>query len=105
MPNLLPSLVAGLLGALVGLIGVAVGNWIQGRKEHERWLRDQKLQAAIEFIGATGDLHQRGDELRAAGTSPIDERAVLEGTKNGRSALYLLCDADTMATRSRLQMI
>ncbi|HEX9352963.1 MAG TPA: hypothetical protein VF933_03965 [Streptosporangiaceae bacterium] len=51
------NLLAGVIGALVGLAAVAVGAWLQGRKEHQRWLRDQKLRAAIDFIGATGDLY------------------------------------------------
>ena len=45
--------------AQIGLIGVAIGAWLQSRTEHQRWLRDQKLRAAIDFIGGTGDLYQR----------------------------------------------
>jgi hypothetical protein len=33
---------------------VAMGAWLQSRREHQRWLRDQKLHAAIDFIGEPG---------------------------------------------------
>jgi len=53
------ALLAGIGGALIGLIGVRIGAWLQNRREHQRWLRDQKLRAAIDFIAGTGDLYQR----------------------------------------------
>lgn len=40
-----------LIGALVGASDVIAGTWLQGRKEHQSWLRDQKLRAAIDFMG------------------------------------------------------
>jgi hypothetical protein len=43
------NLLAVLIGALIGLGGVVAGTWLQGRKEHQRWLRDQKLHAAIDI--------------------------------------------------------
>jgi hypothetical protein len=51
------NLLAVVIGAVVGVGGVIAGTWLQSQKEHQRWLRDQKLRAAIGFIGATGDLH------------------------------------------------
>jgi uncharacterized protein YneF (UPF0154 family) len=41
------NLLAVLIGALIGLGGVVAGTWLQGRKEHQRWLRDQKLHAEL----------------------------------------------------------
>jgi hypothetical protein len=89
------NLLAGLVGALIGLGGVVAGAWLQGRKEHQRWLRDQKLQAAIGYIGATGDLydHRRHPSSDA---DPAAERAAWVRAQDGRSALYLLCDDDTV---------
>jgi hypothetical protein len=89
------NLLAAMVGALVGLVGVAVGNWLQGRKEHRRWLRDQKLRAAIDFIGATGELFEHRYESPPPGRSPIDERATWVRAQDGRSALYLLCAEST----------
>src|SRR5258707_841445 len=40
------NLLAVVIGALVGVGGVIAGTWLQSQKEHQRWLRDQKLRAA-----------------------------------------------------------
>jgi hypothetical protein len=90
------TLLAGIGGALVGLMGVAIGAWLQSRREHQRWLRDQKLRAAIDFIGGTGDLYQRRRQLLSAGSSLIDGQAAWARIQDGRSALHLLCEASTV---------
>ncbi len=36
-------LIAGILTALVGVLGVGTGTWLQGRDSRRRWLQDQKL--------------------------------------------------------------
>jgi hypothetical protein len=38
-----------------------------------RWLRDQKLRAAVDFIGATGDICDQRREAVKQGTGPSDE--------------------------------
>jgi len=64
------NLLGVLIGALLAASGVIAGTWLQGRKEHQRWLRDQKLRAAIDFIGAAGDLHDgRRHPLRSQARS------------------------------------
>jgi hypothetical protein len=68
------NLLAVLIGALIGLGGVVAGTWLQGRKEHQRWLRDQKLHAATDFIGATGDLAQQRRQLASGGAGDMNER-------------------------------
>ena len=90
-----------LIGALIGLGGVMAGTWLQGRKEHQRWLRDQKLRAAIDYIGATGDLH---DLYRkpSRDTDPATRRAVWGRAQDGRSALHLLCDDGTVEAAEAL---
>ena len=90
------TLLAGIGGALIGLIGVAIGAWLQSRREHQRWLRDQKLHAAIDFIGGTGDLYQRRRQLRSEGSSVIDGQAAWVRLQDGRSALHLLCEVGTV---------
>jgi len=90
------TLLAGIGGALIGLIGVAIGAWLQSRREHQRWLRDQKLRAAIDFIGGTGDLYQRRRQLRSEGSSVIDGQAAWVRLQDGRSALHLLCEVGTV---------
>jgi hypothetical protein len=90
------TLLAGIGGALIGLMGVAIGAWLQSRREHQRWLRDQKLRAAIDFIGGTGDLYQRRRQFRSEGSSVIDGQAAWVRIQDGRSALHLLCEASTV---------
>jgi hypothetical protein len=90
------TLLAGIGVALIGLMGVAIGAWLQSRREHHRWLRDQKLRATIDFIGGTGDLYQRRRQLRSEGSSVIDGQAAWVRLQDGRSALHLLCEASTV---------
>jgi hypothetical protein len=95
------NILAGLMGALIGLGGVVAGAWLQGRKEHQRWLRDQKLHAAIGYIGATGDLY---DYRRrpSPDADPALDRATWVRAQDGRSALYLLCDTSTVEVAEAL---
>ena|ERR1022692_1683117 len=60
------------------------------------WPRDQKLRAAIDFIGGTGDLYQRRRQLLSAGSSLIDGQAAWARVQDGRSAVHLLCEASTV---------
>ena len=103
MANLgaMSNLLAVLIGALVGASGVIAGTWLQSQKEHQHWLRDQKLRAAIAFIGATGDLH----DIRRhppARLGPSAERDAWARIQDGRSALYLLCTTGTMEAAEAL---
>jgi hypothetical protein len=95
------NLLAVLIGALVGASGVIAGTWLQGRKEHQRWLRDQKLRAAINFIGATGDLHDSRRHSPAR-PDPNAERDTWARIQDGRSALYLLCTSGTVEAAEAL---
>jgi hypothetical protein len=95
------NLLAVLIGALVGVTGVIAGTWLQGRKEHQRWLRDQKLHAAIDFIGAAGDLHDRRRHPPAS-PDPSAEQDTWTRIQDGRSALYLLCMTDTVEAAEAL---
>lgn len=94
------NLLAGLIGAAIGLGGVVVGTWLQGRKEHQRWLRDQKLHAAVSYIGATGDIHDR--RRRSANVESAAEQEAWARAQDARSALYLLCDSSTVQAAEAL---
>ena len=95
------NLLAVLIGALVGASGEIAGTWLQGRKEHQRWLRDQKLRAAIDFMGAAGDLHDRHRHPPAS-QDPSAERDIWARIQDGRSALYLLCTTGTVEAAEAL---
>jgi hypothetical protein len=64
--------------------------------ELQRWLRDQKLRAGIDFIGATGDLYDHRRQPLPVGALPVDESAHWSRAQDGRSALHLLCDRPTI---------
>lgn len=98
------NVLAALIGALVGLGGVGAGAWLQGRREHERWLRGEKLTAAVNFISATGAIY---DKRRANGgaegqPNSTDENADWSRTQDARSALYLLCETATVEMAEQL---
>jgi hypothetical protein len=95
------NLLAVVIGAVVGVGGVIAGTWLQSQKEHQRWLRDQKLRAAIGFIGATGDLHDHRRHPPAS-PDPSAERDAWARIQDGRSALYLLCTAGTVEAAEAL---
>ena len=95
------NLLAVLVGGLVGASGVIAGTWLQSQKEHQRWLRDQKLRAAIAFIGATGDLHDIRRHSPAT-PGPSAERDAWARIQDGRSALYLLCTTGTVKAAETL---
>lgn len=95
------NLLSVVIGALVGVGGVVAGTWLQSRKEHQRWLRDQKLHAAIGFIGAAGDLHDRR-LYPSADPGPSTEPAMWTRIQDGRSALHLLCTTRTVEAAEAL---
>lgn len=96
------AFVAGVVGALLGLIGAVLGAWLTGRGEHRRWTRDQQLRAAIDFIGASGDLYANQRGLKDTPLSEDEEARSWNRLQDGRSALYLLCDQTTVRLAERL---
>ena len=77
----------------IGLIAVALGAWLQGRSEHQHWLRDRKLQAATDFVTASRHLLNRYRLVGRQGMDEKDRREWRDRMQAGRSALYLLCSA------------
>lgn len=94
------NLLAVMIGALVGLASVGVGAWLQARREQARWVRDQRLRAATDFLGATGGIYDR--RRRPPEDATIDDGWEFVRAHNARSALYLLCHADTMRVAEEL---
>jgi hypothetical protein len=90
------GIMAAIAGASIGLAGVLLGAWLNGRREHRHWLRDQKLHGAIEFITATGQLYAGLRHPKSQDVTP-ERRAVLyDRMQSGRSELYLLCRKATV---------
>lgn len=95
------NVLAALLGALIGLTGVLTGAWLNARREDRRWLRDQRLRAAIDFLSSCGLLYQRQRQVHTELTAEqkIEHRHVVQ---TSRSALLLLCSAQTADLADRL---
>ena len=89
------AVVAGIVSALVGVLGVGVGAWLQSRDNRRRWLHDQKLRGAVDFIATTGDVHDHR-LLGQAEASGSKERVLWQRVQKSRSVLYLLCQGDTV---------
>jgi hypothetical protein len=87
------GLLAVVLAATVGLVGVVVGARLTGRREHERWKRDQQLRAAVDFIGATGRIYDRNQGRTPPEVAAGDPYSRLQ---DSRSAIHLLCDKGTV---------
>jgi hypothetical protein len=92
---------AALLGALIGLTGVLTGAWLNARREDRRWLRDQRLRAAVEFLSHCGLLYER---LRQSNAELAAEQRIelRHGIQASRSALLLLCGPETADLADRL---
>jgi hypothetical protein len=45
----------GFVGAVIGLAVVLLGAWVTSRNQDRRWVREQKLRSAADFI--TAGLH------------------------------------------------
>lgn len=91
------KLLTGVVGALVGLIAVAVGAWLQARRERGNWLRDQKLRAAVEYTAAMRYLLNQYRTAGAAGMDQVDRREWRHKMQAGRAGLHLLCAPATTA--------
>ena len=96
------SIVAGVVGALIGLIAVALAAWLQGRREHQHWLRDRKLEAATDFVTASRHLLNQYRLVGEQGLDQKDRREWRNRMQAGRSALYLLCGAEIVAVANDL---
>lgn len=60
------ALVPVVVGGLLALVGGLIGAWVQGRREHSRWVREQRFEAyqrALRFI----------ERIRALGFDPVDD--------------------------------
>jgi acyl-CoA reductase-like NAD-dependent aldehyde dehydrogenase len=90
--NVLP----GVAGALIGLVGVLLGAWVTGRNQDQRWLREQKLKSAADFI--TAGLHLYESQLESSDQRRLttaDRVAWQDKLQTGRSHIHLLCRDET----------
>jgi len=95
------TVIAGIVSALVGVLGVGTGAWLQGRDNRRRWLSDQKLHAAAEFITVTGEIYDHRIHGQDA-ASPSNVKELWQRAQKSRSALYLLCEDRTVELAEEL---
>lgn len=79
MPPLDPTILALLSifgGVLLTIIAGGVGALIQHRREHSKWLRDQRLRTYTEFLAAHDGLIRINDPGSDAGTEQRVIRSV-----------------------------
>ncbi|GAT85043.1 hypothetical protein STXM2123_5744 [Streptomyces sp. F-3] len=95
------NILSGGVGAAIGLIGAVFGSWFTARRQDRMWLREQKLKAGTAFNTAVVQLldHLKGTQL---GDDGPEVNELVNRMQEARSALYLLCDGDTVALADAL---
>ncbi|RKN20963.1 hypothetical protein D7147_09135 [Micromonospora musae] len=91
------NLAAAGFGALASLVVVALGAWLQARRERRQWLRDQKLRAAVEYVTSTRYLLSQYRKVGELGMDQDDRREWRNRMQSARSTLSLLCGARTVS--------
>ncbi|TFD04117.1 hypothetical protein [Cryobacterium sp. TMT1-66-1] len=76
------SLLSALIGALVVALAGLLGAFIQGRREHSKWVREQRYTAYTAFAAAVAHLR---DAMEAE--QPLPDAAVIHAAVQ---ALYIL---------------
>ncbi|MFI9455830.1 hypothetical protein [Amycolatopsis sp. NPDC052450] len=90
------NVLAGIVGAVVGLAGVLLGAWVKGRDEHRSWLRDQKLKSAADLVAAVLHLYEsQRDSSDQRHLTPADRVAWQDKLQTSRSIVHLLCRDET----------
>ncbi len=78
------ALAGGLAGIVLTLLGALIGAIIQGRREHMKWIRDQRLHAYADHLAATDNFLRAaqqdsdGSELSAVTTDSIRAMSVVQ---------------------------
>ena len=84
------------IGALISLLAVGLGAWLQALREQRQWLRIQRLQASTEFIT---EIRHLITQYRVHGAQGMDQAARRESRRRmqlARSTLHLLYDPATV---------
>ncbi len=90
-----------VLGAGIGLVGAVFGSWFTARRQDRMWLREQKLKAGVGFSTAVVQLIDYLKDSRLSDDGP-GANELANRMQEARSALYLLCDEDTVGVADAL---
>lgn len=103
------ALAAGLAGVILTLIAAAVGAGIQARREHKKWLRDQRLRAYADALSASDNLLRAGQhdtdgsEFAVVTTEAIRSLSVIQLL--GPDSLSKCADAYQAAVKTSLEQL
>lgn len=85
-------------GVVLTILAGLIGAWLQGRREHAKWRRDQRLKAYGDFLSATDNF------LGAAHRADVTELpAVARGSLTASAVLRLLGPDDVYVAAEKLQ--
>lgn len=91
------NLAAAGFGALASLVVLAIGAWLQAKRERRHWLRDQTLRAAVDYVTSTRYLLNKYWTVGEQGMDQDDRREWRRTMQVSRSTLTLLCTARTVS--------
>ncbi|MDT3343874.1 hypothetical protein [Microbacterium aquilitoris] len=60
------EILAVVIGASLATLGGLIGAWVQGRREHARWIREQRYQAYVDIVAVHHDQISASIAKRAA---------------------------------------
>lgn len=86
------ALAAGLTGVILTIVAGLVGAIIQGRREHKKWIRDQRLRAYVDHLAATDNYlraaqhDEDGSEFAAVAADSIRALSVVQLVGPGHMA-------------------
>lgn len=78
------ALAGGLAGVVLTLLGALIGAIIQGRREHRKWIRDQRLRAYVDALAAIDNYlraaqhDQDNSEFSAVTTDAIRSLSIVQ---------------------------
>ena len=87
---------AAFVVAGVGLLGAVVGARLNKTREHQHWLRDQRLRVAVDFITATRRLLNEYRRIGEAGMDQVERNELRGKMRTARSGIELLCSPGTV---------
>lgn len=91
------NLAAAGFGALASLVVLAIGAWLQAKRERRHWLRDQTLRGAVDYVTSTRYLLNKYWTVGEQGMDQDDRREWRKTMQVSRSTLTLLCTARTVS--------
>ncbi|MFM9370792.1 hypothetical protein [Streptomyces sp. Da 82-17] len=95
------NLLSVVTGAGIGLAGVVFGAWFTARRQDRMWRREQKLKAGVAFNTAVSQLIDFLRETRVD-VDGVGGNELAGRMQEARSAIYLVCDEETVALADAL---